>query len=296
MFVNSCIVTIGTMIGDTHPARDFPLRRRARLSWLPVTEIPEHLLKRSQAAKSKAEGTPAPAESAPAASTPAVAAPSAPAAARAAVPAPAPEPVADIPVVVAYKQRKKIPSWAMLTLSILPVWAFMYLRAVTPAEVEAVGPLAAGAEVYNSCSSCHGGGGEGGVGYAFTNGEIMKTFPHIEDQLRFVYFGSQMYQDAGIEIYGNPEREGGPHVTKARGVMPAQMGALTDVDILNVVCHERYTLGGMEEGDEFATWCSEDSEIHAALESGSSTLANLHEAFPEIMPIGDAPLAGSPAS
>ncbi|MGA0894905.1 MAG: hypothetical protein ACO3S5_09795, partial [Ilumatobacteraceae bacterium] len=105
-----------------------------------------------------------------------------------------------------------------------------------------------------------------------------------------------MYQDAGVEIYGNPDREGGPHLTKARGVMPAQMGALTDVDILNVVCHERYTLGGMEEGDEFATWCSEDSEIHTALESGSSTLANLHEAFPEIMPIGNTPVPGSPAS
>lgn len=263
-----------------------------------MTEIPEHLLKRSQAAKAKASGAPAPAETADAtpATTPA-AVPAAPAARAAAqVPAAVAAPIPDAPVVAAYKQRKKIPVWAMLTLSILPVWAFMYLRAVTPVEVEAVGPLAAGAEVYNACSSCHGGGGEGGVGYPFANGEVIKTFPHIEDMLRFVYFGSQNYQDAGIEIYGNPEREGGPHVTKNRGVMPAQMGALTDYEILEVVCHERYTLSGLEEGEEFAKWCSEDSEIFAALESGSSTLANLHETFTDIIPIGDVPVGGQPAS
>ena len=121
-------------------------------------------------------------------------------------------------------------------------------------------------------------------------------FPHIEDQLRFVYFGSQAYQDAGVDIYGNPDREGGPHLTKARGVMPAQGGSLTDVEILNVVCHERYTLAGMEEGAEYEKWCSETSEIHAALASGSSTLANLHMTFKDIIPIGDAPAAGSPAS
>jgi len=262
-----------------------------------VTEIPEHLLKRSQAAKAKATGAEAPADTPAASTSPAVVAPSAPAApaaARAAAPVPA-APKPDIPVVAAYKARKKVPSWAMLALSILPVWAFMYLRAVTPQEVEAVGPLASGAAVYNVCSSCHGGAGEGGVGYAFTNGEVIKTFPHIEDQLRFVYFGSQAYQDAGIDIYGNPDREGGPHRTKAMGVMPAQMGALTDVEILDVVCHERYTLGGYEEGEEFEKWCSETSEIHAALYSGSSTLANLHETFDDIIPIGDTPVAGSPA-
>ena len=52
----------------------------------------------------------------------------------------APKP--ELPVVTAYKARKKVPVWAMLTLSIMPVWAFMYLRAVTPQKVEAVGPAA----------------------------------------------------------------------------------------------------------------------------------------------------------
>ena len=51
-------------------------------------------------------------------------------------------------------------------------------------------------------------------------GSVLKTFPHIEDQLRYVYYGTEGYNAAGIEIYGNPDREGGPHITGASGVMP----------------------------------------------------------------------------
>ena len=65
-------------------------------------------------------------------------------------PAPAPDPTPPTPpepvYVTAAKQRKKIPIWAMATLSLMPIWAFMYVRAVTepPATVE--GPLGMGAE------------------------------------------------------------------------------------------------------------------------------------------------------
>ena len=278
---------------------DFPRSALRRLSFDPVTEIPEHLLKRSQAARAKAEGAEPPADApAPAAATPAVAAPAGEAAQAPAAPAPAPAPAApppDIPVVAAYKARKKIPVWAMITLSILPVWMFMYLKALTPEEAKAVGPLGAGATTYSGvCAGCHGGSGEGGVGYPFAEGEVIKTFPHIEDQLRYVYFGTAGYQSAGVEIYGDPNREGGAHVAGARGPMPAQGGALTDVEILNAVCHERYTAAGLEQGEEFEKWCSEDSEIHAALAAGTSTLANLHETFDDVLPM-NAPLPGSPA-
>ena len=60
----------------------FPFAASGRLSLTDVTEIPEHLLKRSQAAKAKAAGEPAPADgAAPAASSaPAVAASASPAA------------------------------------------------------------------------------------------------------------------------------------------------------------------------------------------------------------------------
>ena len=202
----------------------------------------------------------------------------------------------------AYKSATPIPFWAMAALGILPVWGFMYARAMTEQPVQAAGPLGVGGEVYGGCAGCHGAGGGGGVGYAFTGGEVLKTFPHIEDQLRFVYFGTANYNLAGIQIYGNPDREGGPHVTGVKGAMPAQGstagGSLTDEEILSVVCHERYALGGADPTGEYAAefdkWCAESSEIFADLEGGG-LLADIDQRFPDTIPIGTAPAAGSPA-
>jgi hypothetical protein len=280
-----------------------------------VTEIPEHLLKRSRERRAALglggddadTGGATPAASTPAKVESAAAAPAAAAGpvGRAAAPEPAapPPPKPDTPVVAAYKTRRRIPFWAMVALSILPVWAFMYARSVTQQAEEAAGPLGLGGEVYGGCASCHGGGGGGGVGYAFTGGEVLATFPNIEDMLRYVYFGTGEYNLAGVEIYGSPDREGGAHVTGALGVMPQQGemvgGALTDYEILSVVCHERYALGGAdpdgEYAEEFEQWCSEESEIFVDLESGG-VLADLHERFEDIIPIGDAPAPGSPAT
>ncbi|MFZ4720883.1 MAG: c-type cytochrome [Ilumatobacteraceae bacterium] len=271
-----------------------------------MTEIPEHLLKRSKAAKAKADGAEPPADapaatsSAPATTTPAVA-PAA--AAKAATPAVPAEPVVkpDTPVVAAYKSRKKIPVWAMLTLSILPVWLFMYVLAMKPVEAKATGPLGDGAVAYaTNCSGCHGPGGEGvGSAYGFTNGAVTKTFPHIEDQIRWVYLGTKAYQDAGVTIYGDPNREGGPHITGASGgQMPGWKGLMTDADILAAVCDERYNLGGADQtSEEFALWCAEDSEIYAALKEGTATIPALGDTFADkgVRPIGDVPIEGSSA-
>jgi hypothetical protein len=267
-----------------------------------VTEIPEHLLKRSKAAKAKADGADAPAD-APAApsSTPATVADAAPAvAAKAAAPAVPAAPVAkpDTPVVAAYKARKKIPVWAMVTLSILPVWVFMYVLAMKPVVTEASGPLGDGAKAYaTNCSGCHGGEG-GGIGsaYAFTGGSVMKTFPVIEDQLRWVHLGTAAYRDAGVTIYGNPEREGGPHITGASGgLMPGWKGVITDAEILAAVCDERYNLGGGDQTSaEFTLWCAPDSEIYAALVAGTATLETLHTVFADkgVLEIGPTPIPG----
>jgi mono/diheme cytochrome c family protein len=280
-----------------------------------VTEIPEHLLKRSRERRAalgggsdEASGGDSPAATTPAVTTQAEAAPAAATApagrAAATPPAAPPPPKPDRPVVVAAKSRRRIPFWAMAALGLMPVWAFMYARSLTD-QVEAVeGPLGMGAEVYGGCASCHGGSGEGGVGYAFTGGEVLATFPHIEDQLRYVYFGTGEYNLAGVEIYGDPEREGGPHVTGARGLMPQQGstvgGDLTDYEILSVVCHERYTLGGAdptsaEYAEEYEQWCSEESEIFAALEGGEYSLQDMDQSVEDIIPIGAAPAPGSPA-
>jgi len=291
-----------------------------------MTEIPEHLLKRSRDRRAAlglgggdTGGDASSGDQPAAAATPATteaAAPAAPAgpaprkAAAAAAPAPPPKP--DPPYVAAARSRAKIPFWAMGALSLLPVWVFMYVRSLTAEPEEASGPLGVGAEIYTSagCSGCHGNAGEGGVGYRFSEGEVLATFPHIEDQLRFVYFGTNEYNIEGVEIPGNPDRPDGPHITGTQGVMPQQGadagGALTDDEILGVVCHERYTLGGADPDaeeyvEEFETWCAEESPAYAALEDGT-TLTELAEAGLvtadgseiEIIPIGDVPVAGSP--
>jgi mono/diheme cytochrome c family protein len=281
-----------------------------------VTEIPEHLLKRSRDRRAALSGdsggeagADAGAEAAPAAATPATTTPAsgtapAPAAptgrGQAVTPAAPPPPKPDSAVVAAYKRRKRIPFWAMLALSLLPVWAFMYARAVTTQAEVVEGPLGVGDETYGVCASCHGGSGEGGVGRAFTNGEVLLTFPHIEDQLRFVYYGTEAYEAAGVDSYGDPDREGGAHTVRSYNgaAMPAQAGDLTDAEILGVVCHERYTLGGAETTGEFAEeyekWCSEESEIFTDLEGGGD-IRTLEERFDDIIPIGNEPVPGSPA-
>ena len=245
-----------------------------------MTEIPEHLLKRSRerrAAAGDSSENPGTEVATTKEATPAAAASAAPASTgpaprtAAAAPSEPPAPKPDSPVVAAYRSRRKVPFWAMAALALLPIWTFMYVRSVTAQAEEASGPLAMGAEIYANCAACHGGAGGGGVGYAFTEGEVLLTFPNIEDQLRYVLYGTGAYNVAGVEIYGNPDRPGGPHVTGARGAMPGFEGALTDYEILSVVCHERYTLSGAdpgseEWGDEYEHWCSESSEYFLELE------------------------------
>jgi len=278
-----------------------------------VTEIPEHLLKRSQAAKAKASGAAAPedggatpAAATPATTTPAVPAAAAPARAAKAEPAAPPPPKPDSPVVAAAKARKKIPFWAMATLSILPLWVFMYARSLTPVEKTVEGPLGDGAAIYTgqgACSGCHGSAGEGGTGYQFSAGEILKTFPIIEDQLRWVYNGTNAYIVAGINVYGDPNRAGSVHITGAKGIMPAQGanqgGGLTDAEILAVVCHERYDLGTADPTSdaylaEYTKWCSPESEIYAGLESGTYTFDNLGD-IEGTFPVGTVPAEGHSA-
>jgi hypothetical protein len=190
----------------------------------------------------------------------------------------------------------------MAALSLLPIWIFMYARAMTQSDTVEAGPMGLGAEVYSNCASCHGGAGGGGVGYAFTGGEILKSYPNIEDQIRYVYFGTGEYNIAGVQVPGDPDREGGAHVTGALGNMPqfgaAAGGALTDYQLLAVICHERYTLGGAdptsaEWAAEYETWCSQESEIFSSLQSGMVGLRDLETQFPDIIPIGNAPIPGT---
>jgi len=178
----------------------------------------------------------------------------------------------------------------MATLSLLPLWAFLYLISVRPAEKEPEGPLAVGAATYGACASCHGANGAGGAGRALYQGEVLKTFPKIEDMLNFVYTGSQPFVSAGIAVYGDPDREGGAHAPLSYNgnAMPSQGekwgGGLSYAEILGVVCHERYVIGGAdpaseEWAEEYETWCSPESEIFAGLESGAASFDTIAETY-----------------
>ena len=247
-----------------------------------VTEIPEHLLKRS---KDRQQSGATPSTDAVATTSAAAPAPVEKAVAQVALPA-----LPDPSYVAAAKSRKKIPFWAMATLSLLPLWAFMYVAALKPQEKVVEGPLAVGAAVYGSCAGCHGAEGQGGAGRALHQGEVMKTFPKIEDMLNFVYTGSQAYVSAGLKVYGNPDREGGAHAPLSYNGNPMPMqgeklgGALTEEQILGVVCHERYAIGGTYPKDEkwaaeYETWCSPESEIFLALEKGTSSFETIDKDF-----------------
>ena len=146
-----------------------------------MTEVPEHLLKRSHdrraalglgggggdAGGGDAAPTPAPAEEpggevaatgATAAARPAAATP-----AEAAEPAP-PEPLP--PYVEAAVKRKKIPIWVMPVLAFIPVWAIIYIGGLSKASTGAPDPARgwASSSSPQRCASCHGSNGGGGVG------------------------------------------------------------------------------------------------------------------------------------
>ena len=181
---------------------DFRISTSRRLSWAPVTEIPEHLLKRSQAAGAQAGAQrPQPTPRGPAArraaatSAHACSALRPPQLRRRAAPVGPPPPKPDIPVVAAAKARKKIPFWAIATLSMLPLWAFMYVRALTPDDRADSGP----ARRWRHRSTRVARAATAAVAKAsparlpVLQREVLKTFPHIEDQLRWVYGGSDGY-------------------------------------------------------------------------------------------------------
>lgn len=251
-----------------------------------MTEIPEHLLKRSRDRRAAEGGSTESAGTAPAAAAPSAAPAKAAEAPKPVTPVVKPDPS----YVRAAKERRRIPFWAMLPLSLLPIWAWMYVRSVQDHPTKVMGPRSVGAAVYGKCAGCHGAEGGGGAGRQLSNGETMKTFPAIEDQLRWLEFGTEKYKAAGIEIYGNPNREGGPHQTGSFGIMPGWAGELTPAEILAVACYVRYDLSGADAAGmyaaEYEKWCSPEAEMYVALEGGK-TFADA-----EFANVGTAPKAG----
>lgn len=152
---------------------------------------------------------------------------------------PTPEP----PEVVAEKARKKPPTYASIALIALPLWAFLYVALLGDTVVEQVGALAVGETVYQGkCASCHGANGGGGVGPAFQDGEILLTFPELEDHLEFVEVGGVGRKG---DAYGDADRPGGQRIVEVGG-MPPFAATLTPGELYAVARYEREILGGEE--------------------------------------------------
>ena len=225
-----------------------------------MTQVPEYLLERSRARRAAlglggdapapdASSAPAPAETSDsvaasaASATPAVAEAPAPeptgsAVATATAPPAAPESLPDY--IRDPGPRSGIPYWMMPILLILPLWGIVYLGAFGEVKQAEVSPEQLGQQVYaRACASCHGGGGEGGVGPKLQGGESLKTFPNEADHIAWVEQGSATKRG---QPYGDPGREGGQRMA-ASGGMPGFAGQLTPDEIAAVVLHERQGLG-----------------------------------------------------
>jgi len=219
-----------------------------------LTEIPEHLLKRSRERRAAVGGGDAGAGDGGGASqsseAPAAAAPSAaPAKAAASMPAhPAPEATPPAPppspMVEAHGRRRKVPYWAMPVLAALPLWAYIYQGTLSPPPA-GEGPEVLGEELFASsgCAGCHGAGGGGGVGPAFTGGSIYETFPDFQTQFEWVRLGSAGWQAERGATYG---ANGKP----VQGGMPGfGEDQLTDAELVYIILYERI-LGGESPDEE----------------------------------------------
>ena len=228
-----------------------------------MTEIPEHLLKRSKERRAAIGGEDAPDDSgAPAGEALEAAPAAAPAAAAAAVPAEPdppkpPEPLR--PEVAAAMSRKKIPFWAMPVLAALPLWAYVYQATLEPAPTGELTPLEAGGAIYVSsgCSGCHqpGGGGNAAVP-ALT--AVMDDWPDFRDQMMWVRLGS-----TGWQTYSPTY---GANAKPSKGGMPPHP-SLSDQELAEVILYERVTFGGMEESGE-------EYELLLSIAEGTLTFAD----------------------
>ena len=199
-----------------------------------MTDVPEHLLRRSKAAREKAAGGTGDAGASDAPAAAAQASASEPgtevATTAAATPAVVEEPAAPVPPFVeAALRRPRVPKFAIPVLATLPVWALLYAGTLTKPSGPADPELALGQQVYAAnCASCHGSGGEGGTGRPL--GDVMKTFPNKADHILWVHLGSP---EPGTP-YGDPSLNRKAGQGGYTTPMPAFKGKLSDAQIAAV--------------------------------------------------------------
>jgi mono/diheme cytochrome c family protein len=234
-----------------------------------LTEIPEHLLKRSRERRAAlglgGEGAPPPEPASEGATSAEEPAPAAPVPAAAATPAPVeepkPEPPKPVPAYVqAAQRRRRVPYWVMPVLAGLPLWAYVFASTLEPPAVED-DPLTLGEGIYASagCSGCHGGDGAGsGAIPGFIDQAVVETWPDPIDQMVWVKVGADGWPGG---TYGDQDKP------EPLGTMPAHPG-LTDEELAQVVLYERRALGG-EEVD-----VAPEEDVLMQIATGELTLAD----------------------
>jgi mono/diheme cytochrome c family protein len=231
-----------------------------------VTEVPEHLLRRSKDARARAaggggggEGSDTPATPGEAPGTGAAASAVEPAGGAAVAPAAAAaapaEPATPVPpYVAAALRRPKVPKYGIAVLAALPVWALIYAGAlVKTAPADPV--FEEGRGIYQAqCSGCHGPNGTDGQTGRPLN-QVTSVFPDVADHVAWIENGSP---GAGTP-YGD---EAVGRVSGSDGYttpMPGFKDDLTAEQIAAVAYYERVEFGGQEptapgaEGAEGAT-------------------------------------------
>jgi mono/diheme cytochrome c family protein len=212
-----------------------------------VTEVPEHLLRRSRERRAALglggdapdEGGAAPAPAASAEGEGGGGSAPVPAAAPAAPAVPDVPPPPPPPPYVAETQRQRIPFWVMPALVALPFWAIIYFGAFGERETAEAAPPDGAALYSSNCASCHGAAGEGAGGFPALAGDSVElTFPEamLEDHVTWVKEGSA--SKARGTPYGDPARPGGQRTVQFQG-MPPFAGQLSDEEIRAIVQYER---------------------------------------------------------
>ncbi len=218
-----------------------------------MTEIPEHLLRRSRERRAALSGEEEGAAATPTEAAQAVTAETPRAAAPVVAGTPTPETQAEggalapppgtrtvsqeipEPVRLLGPTRVRTPVWILPVLIALPLWGFVYMGAFGNRAKAANTPLSAGATLFTAnCAVCHGSSGEGGVGPQLSNGAVLRQWPKLQDHLDWVRTGGATHIGQTI---------GGVVVTPGNA-MPGFGSSLTAAQIADVVCFERVTFGG----------------------------------------------------
>lgn len=104
--------------------------------------------------------------------------------------------------------------------------------------------LRVGRSVYaDSCSSCHGNRGQGGVGPALSG--VLDTWPSCSDHQDWIALGSERWKTERGPTYGADD-------ATITNVMPAHDDSLTDTEIAAVAAFERVEYGEGDPATELA--------------------------------------------